>query len=68
MAKLNCEAEFCIYNRSLECILNNIQLNSFGTCEESIIITLDKKFLETEKELQLQELEEKWTNNNSNTI
>ena len=55
---MKCEVEFCIYNRNYECICEITQLNSLGMCEECILISLDKDFLETEKECQLRKIEE----------
>lgn len=54
---MKCEVEYCIYNRDFKCICNITQLNSLGMCDECILISLDKDFLEAEKERQLGEIE-----------
>ena len=50
---MKCDLDYCIYNKNFECILHSIQINSFGMCEQCVLLTLDKGFLETEKENQL---------------
>ena len=51
-----CEQDYCIYNKDFKCSLGGISINSFGMCEDCIIISLDSDFLEAEKERQLQEI------------
>ena len=57
---MNCEYEYCIYNRDCLCILDKIEVNSFGMCDSCIIVELDKDFLTTEKERQLREISRAW--------
>lgn len=57
---MRCEVELCIYNRNYECICDITELNSVGMCEECILVSLDKTFLEAEKERQLEKIEERW--------
>lgn len=37
---MKCELDYCIYNKDSLCILNEIQLNSLGMCDESIIVSI----------------------------
>ena len=54
---MNCENEYCIYNKDFECILSKIEVNGFGACDSCILVTLDAYFLKIEKERQLQEIQ-----------
>lgn len=58
--KMKCEFDYCIYNRNFECIVDKPEINSQGMCDTCIVISLDKDFLEKEKERQLQEIESRW--------
>jgi|GEM_PF-1431178 len=57
---MKCEFDYCIYNRDFSCILSDVTINSFGMCDECIIVSLDKEFLESEKVRQFKELEKRW--------
>jgi len=57
---MKCEVEYCVYNRDFVCILDEPEINSLGMCSACIIISLDKIFLEKEKERQLREIETRW--------
>ena len=57
---LKCEKEYCIYNNERECLFEKISINELGMCDACIILSLDKEFLQKEKERQLQELERRW--------
>ena len=57
---MRCANEHCIYNRDFECILNKIEINEFGACDSCIIAILDAYFLKTEKERQLQEIQNRY--------
>jgi len=50
---MNCEMDYCIFNRNFKCTLENIEIISLGMCTECIIIALDKDFLDAEKINQL---------------
>ena len=54
---MKCEFEYCIYNKDFECILKETTINPLGMCQECIAVTLDRAFIETEKERQLREIE-----------
>ncbi len=55
--EVNCELDYCIYNRSGKCIVGQIQINSFGMCDEFIIVSIDKEYLEGAKQKQLEDIE-----------
>ena len=57
---MKCEFEYCIYNRDLDCMIDEPTINSLGMCDACIILSLDKNFLEKEKERQLREMENRW--------
>ena len=57
---MKCEFESCIYNRNFNCIVNEPEINSLCMCDACIVVSIDKEFLEKEKERQLMELEERW--------
>ncbi len=42
---MNCENEFCIYQRDGNCIISNISIDSFGKCADCIYPDIDKKQL-----------------------
>jgi len=57
---MKCEVDYCIYNRNFSCILNKIQIDSTGMCEECILISISKVDLEFLKEKQLQAVKTDW--------
>lgn len=57
---MNCDFEYCIYNCDFKCILNETKINTIGMCENCVIISIEKTFLEIEKERQLQEIEKRY--------
>ena len=50
---MNCENEFCIYNRKNKCILDDISLDIQGKCEACIYVDIPADQLEKLKEEQL---------------
>ena len=54
---MNCEFDHCIYNESLLCLLEEIEIDSIGMCDSCIIFSLESEVLQNEKKRQLQELE-----------
>ena len=54
---MKCELDYCIYNQKFFCILDSVSINGLGMCDDCIIVSLDEKFLESEKERQLCEIE-----------
>jgi len=53
---LDCENEYCIYGSNNQCYLDKVAINSLGMCEDCIMVSLDKDFLETEKKRQRNEI------------
>ena len=54
---MKCEFDYCIYNKEFTCILEKIQVNSFGMCEGCEIVTVSKENLEKFKSKRLKEIE-----------
>ncbi len=54
---MRCYNVFCRYNEDNSCLLEIIEINSLGMCEECIIISIDKEFLDREKRLLLDKLD-----------
>ena len=50
---MNCEFDYCIYNKNFMCILDNIEINSLGMCDKCIIVSILDKNLEKLKKSQL---------------
>jgi hypothetical protein len=65
---MQCENEYCIYNRENKCLFETAAINSVGMCDDCIIISLDRNFLEFEKARQFQEIEKRWEKINENTL
>jgi hypothetical protein len=57
---MDCDYEYCIYNRERKCLVEKVSINDIGMCDSCMIVTLDKEFLVTEKERQLEEIESRW--------
>ena len=60
MIKMKCEFDYCIYNKNSRCTVAEPEINSVGMCEAAIVISLDKDFLEREKEALLLKIEVRW--------
>ena len=59
---MKCEYEYCIYNSGNECMFEEVTINNLGMCDDCIIISLDKEFLETKKKQQLEAIDRRWKN------
>lgn len=57
LGNTTCETDFCLYNKGGTCCLKNISIDSLGNCEDCILLTIDEKFLDAEKEKQLADME-----------
>ena len=57
---MNCEYEYCIYNSENECVFEEVTINNLGMCDDCIIISLDKDFLDMKKKQQLQDIKNRW--------
>jgi len=52
-----CENSFCIYQKNGKCILEEININELGQCDECIKISINDTVLEKLKQTQLSKLE-----------
>jgi len=50
---MNCANDYCLYNKGYECILDEINIDSMGHCDDCIIVRFNADVLEDEKERQL---------------
>ncbi|MCL2500560.1 MAG: hypothetical protein FWE90_09525 [Defluviitaleaceae bacterium] len=57
---MNCEYEFCIYNKDKKCRLDKIAVNHLGMCDDYCSVMLDKDYLDNEKERQFGEYENRF--------
>ena len=55
---MKCEFDYCIYNKERKCIIRMPSINSLGMCEECIIVSIDRDYLEKEKKRQLKIIED----------
>ena len=56
---MNCAYEHCIYNKDFQCILDEVNIDSLGRCDDFIKIRIDDKLLEAEKKRQLTQAKER---------
>jgi hypothetical protein len=50
---MRCEFSFCIYNKNAKCILDEVEINAFGMCDDCIIVSVNADFIDAEKEKYL---------------
>ena len=50
---MTCEYDYCIYNKKLTCILDEIQVNSSGMCDSCETVAIPQESLEEYKEKRL---------------
>jgi hypothetical protein len=60
---MNCDNNYCIYNKERKCRLTEVSVNELGRCDDCIIVSLEEDFLEAEKERQLAEIESRREDN-----
>ena len=60
---MNCENEFCIYQKDKKCLLDRISIGESGCCEECLYIHLPTEALENLKEKSRKKYEEYSLNN-----
>lgn len=53
---VKCELDYCIYNEACSCLLDKIEINSSGYCEECILVSFPIEKLTEYKVKQLQEI------------
>ena len=61
---MHCEFDYCIYNDAFTCILDEIQMNVRGMCEECEMVAISEKTLEEHKKKRLKEIAEIWEKEN----
>jgi len=54
---MNCEFDYCIYNKEHTCILGEIQIDSLGMCSACEIVTIPKETLSQYKCSRLQKID-----------
>ena len=57
---MKCAFDYCVYNKELACILDEIRINSLGVCEDLEIVSISKENLFQQKEKRLKEIERVW--------
>ena len=55
---MNCEVNYCIFNKNLKCGLDIMHINEYGVCEERTFVLLENEILKLLKEKQLKELDD----------
>jgi len=61
---MDCAFDYCICSKKFECMLDGVNINSVGMCDDCIIIDLSKIDIEALKKQQRQELNERWKESN----
>jgi len=58
--KIDCECNFCIYNRKSTCTLQEPPVISrFCSCESCILVTVDDDYADSQKEKMLRNMDER---------
>ena len=57
---MNCEFDYCIYNKEYTCILDNIGIDQLGICDSCEVVAIPEEELEKYKENRLKEIEKIW--------
>lgn len=57
---MKCENLFCIYEKDGDCILDNIELDISGSCQNCIYVDIPENLLETLKTSCLENLENRY--------
>ena len=55
---MNCEFDACLYNQAHRCILENIQIDDWGMCEDCEAIRLPPETFEAYKKKRLKEIQD----------
>lgn len=61
---MKCEVDNCIYQRKGKCIVDTIQTNQLGMCDDCIIVSIEEEFLEEAKRRQFENIERRWAEAN----
>ena len=54
---VNCAFDYCLYNKDFKCVLDGINIDSQGQCDDCIMVSIDNEILNAEKERQLGNVE-----------
>ena len=57
---MDCEVNYCIYNKKSTCVLDSIQVNSTGMCASYEIVSVPEEVLGKYKKARLGEIEKIW--------
>jgi len=57
---MNCAFNYCVYNKESICILDDIEINCLGMCEECEIISIPEDRLEEYKNKRIEEIQSIW--------
>ena len=55
---MNCANEYCLYNKDFKCIIDGVNIDLLGHCDDCIMVRIDKEVLNAEKERQLSKVEQ----------
>jgi len=55
---INCKLRLCVFNREGQCLLEEIEIGSLGSCENSLLLNICPDSIEDQKESALKKLEE----------
>lgn len=58
---MNCENILCVYQKNGECTLDCISLDIMGSCQECFLVSLDKAYVEKEKDRMIKEPDKRYT-------
>ena len=59
---MNCEFDYCIYNKDRACILGRISIGPGGVCEACEVVTVPEKIIEKYKSERLANISKAWEN------
>ena len=57
---MDCEFEYCVYNKENRCHFNEIAITELGMCDSCEIVTIPEEELRRYKEARLNRIKEMW--------
>ncbi len=54
---MNCENEFCIYQKNSLCLLESVEMDINGICTSCILVRIQQELLDKLKERTLKDIE-----------
>ena len=54
---MNCEFNYCIYNKNGSCLFESVKINLLGMCDQCIIVSIPDERLDRLKQQTMQEIE-----------